>query len=528
MHPKRTDRRGQATASAAANRANTARSKTRLRLSAHPALLVAPIMVGVMATVMVAAALSSCSFAPKYEVPAVPVGARYKEAGAAHADWTPAAPADRLSRGNWWTLYGSPELDALAARIETASPTLAAALARHEQATAYRDQTRAALYPRVALDGSVERNRASEMTPPNGSSAHHYNSNQLVANASYELDLWGRVRNTVQAGEASLAAADADLESARLSLQAALADDYVQLRGLDIEEKLLQDSVIAYQKALDLTARRQQGGIASGLDVARARTQLQAAKAQAATIAATRALFEHAIAVLVGETPSNFAIAARTDPLALPSIPTDVPGALLQRRPDIAAAERRTAAANAGVGIARTAWFPSLSLNASLGYASFARSDWFKASNLFWSIGPELALDLFDGGARDARLRQARAVLDEAGANYRATALGAFAEVEDNLALLDRYREAAKQQDLAVSAALQAQDYALTRYRAGIVNYLEVTTAQTAALQTQRDALALETGRLRASVALIRALGGGWTAPVDPTVPATAMNGGGN
>lgn len=511
MRPKRTDRPGQAKALAAANRASDAQNRTRQHLGSLHALAATSARVAVRVVIVTSAALSGCSFAPKYEVPAVPIGNHYKEAGAANPGWTPASPADQLPRGSWWTLYGDAELDVLAARIETASPNLAAALARHEQASAYRDQARAALYPSVTIDGSVERNRASEMAPPEGSTAHHYNSNRLGANASYEPDLWGRVRNTVQAGEANLAAADADLESARLSLQAALVDDYVRLRGLDSEEKLLQDSVMAYQKALDLTARRQQGGIASGLDVARARTQLQTARAQVATTAAARALFEHAIAVLVGESPSNFAIAARTDPLTLPSIPTDVPGALLQRRPDIAAAERRTAAANAGVGIARTAWFPSLSLNGSLGYASFARSDWFKASNLFWSIGPGLALDLFDGGLRDARLRQARAVLDEAGANYRATALGAFAEVEDNLALLDHYREAAMQQDLAVAAALQAQDYALTRYRAGIVNYLEVTTAQSAALQSRRDALALEIGRLRASVALIRALGGGWT-----------------
>lgn len=472
----------------------------------------------------VAAALAACSFAPRYDVPAVPVGEHYKEAA---GGWQPATPADHLARGTWWTLYGDAELDALAARIETASPNLAAALARYEQAAAVQDQIRSALYPSAALNGTIERDRESEMNPPQGSTARHYNTNQLGASASYEVDLWGRVRDSVRAGEANLAAAAADLESARLSLQAALVDDYVQLRGLDTDLKLLQDTVAAYQKTLELTARRQQGGIASGLDVARARTQLQTVKAQLDTAAAARAQLEHAIAVLVGESPSTFAIAARTEPLALPTIPPGIPGELLQRRPDIAAAERRTAAANASVGVARTAWFPTLSLNASLGYASFEHSDWFKASNLFWSIGPGLALELFDGGLRAGRLRQARAVLDEAGANYRATALGAFAEVEDQLALLDRYRTASEQQQLAVGAALQAQDYALTRYRAGIVNYLEVTTAQTAALQAQRDALSLQTRRLRGSVALIRALGGGWSAPSDPTQPATAMTDGG-
>ncbi len=473
-----------------------------------------------------AISLAACSFAPKYAVPDLPVNSQYKAvaapvpvtggAGQTEAGWMAAAPADRLPRGNWWSLYGDAELDALAARVETGSPDLAAALARYEQASAYRDEARSALFPSFSIDGSAERRRNSKMAPPSGSSRDRYTDANLELSGSYELDLWSRVRNAVRAGDAEFAASSADLESAHLSLRATLVDDYVQLRGLDIEAKLLADTVVAYEKALELTSTRHAGGITSGLDVARARTQLQTAKAQVSTTAAQRALFEHAIAVLVGESPSRFALAPRTEPLVLPTIPLEVPASLLQRRPDIAAAERRTAAANASVGVARAAWFPTLSLGGSVGYSSFEGSDWFKASNLFWSIGPTLAIDLFNGGLRDAQIRRARAALNEAGASYRGTALRAFAEVEDNLSLLDHYRNAAEEEALAVEAAQKAVDYATTRYREGAVNYLEVTTAQTAALEAQRSSVSLQTSRLRASVGLIRALGGGWTRGDDP------------
>lgn len=470
------------------------------------------------------ALLSACSFAPHYQVPDVPSDAQYRASVAANADagWTPATPQDRLSRGRWWTLYGDAQLDALAARVETGSPDLAAALAHYEQAAAYRDQTRAAYFPSLSLGGGIERERSSAMQPPSGRGEKYFDSNSLGLSSAYELDLWGRVRNSVRAGNASLEAAADDLESARLSLQAELVDDYVQLRRYDIETRLLQDSVVAYDKALQLTQTRHDGGIASGLDVARAQAQLQAAKAQVSTTMAQRTLLEHAIAVLIGESPSTFTIAADTTPLVLPDIPLELPATLLQRRPDVAAAERRTAAANAAVGVARAAWFPSLNLGASAGYSSFETSNWFKASNLFWSIGPSLALDLFNGGLRAAQIRQARAALDEAGAHYRAVALGAFAQVEDNLTVLDRYRDAAADQTLAVDAAQKALGYSMTRYREGAVNYLDVTVAQTAALQAQRDRLAIETGRLRASVALVRALGGGWTVGDDPRIASPA------
>jgi len=466
-------------------------------------------------------ALAACSLAPKYELPDVPVGEQYKEAAAhASSDWAPAAPADHLPRGPWWQLYGDAELDALVEQLDRNSPNLAATLARYEQARAARDQTQAPLWPSFSLSGKVDRNRSADMQPPNGASREHYGNNTLGIAASYELDLWGRVRNAVQAGHAQYAAAGADFESAKLSLQAELVDRYLQLRGLDLTAQLLQDTVVAYEKALALTQSRQSAGIASGLDVARARTQLQAAKAQVETTAAQRAVLEHAIAVLIGESPSTFSLPPRNERLQVPTIPTDMPSALLQRRPDVAAAERRMAAANAHVGIARAAWFPTFSLGGSLGYASFERTDWFKASNLFWAAGPNLALTLFDGGRREAQIRQARAALDEASAQYRATALSAFAQVEDNLALLRRYRAAAEEQELALEAAQQSVDYAMKRYREGASSFLDVTTAQAAALATQRDRVTIDTNRLRASVALIRALGGGWSRADEPALAA--------
>jgi NodT family efflux transporter outer membrane factor (OMF) lipoprotein len=319
------------------------------------------------------------------------------------------------------------------------------------------------------------------------------------------------VRNSVAAGAYTTAAAAADLESARLSLQAELADGYIVLRGLDHQGALLADTVAAYDKAVALTQKRRDAGIASGLDIARAQTQLETARSQSAQNAAQRAVAEHAIAALVGESPSAFSLAPDADFLALPVIPLDVPSALLQRRPDIAAAQRRVAAANAGVGIARAAWFPSISLNANLGYQSNQAGGWLSAPNAAWAIGPALLLDLFDAGKRRAQTAQAQAVLDEAGANYRGVVLGAFQQVEDNLALLQHYKVAADAEQSAVASAQRSLEFAMTRYREGAVSYLEVVQSQTTALTAQREALDLDTRQLRASVALVRALGGGWS-----------------
>jgi len=453
------------------------------------------------------AVMASCSLAPKLELPAVPVADSYKEP----APWTPASPADGLSRDAWWQPFGDQDLDRLQALLIQNSPDLAAALARYQQAKAFADQLRSGLFPSFALRADGFRARQSETNPPAGASApRYYNSYAAGLEATYEVDLWGRVRNDVNAGNLQASAAAADLESARLSLQAQLADYYIALYGLDREATLLADTVAAYDRALGLTRERHEAGIVSGLDVARAQTQLDTARSQQSQNLAQRATLEHAIAVLVGESPSQFSLPPRSATLNLPDIPPDVPANLLQRRPDIAAAQRRTAAANASVGVARAAYFPSITLSGLYGFESNRSTDWLTAPNAAWSVGPSILLELFDAGRRRAQVEQARAVLDEAGANYRGIVLGAFREVEDSLALLHHYGSAAESERSAVTSAQQSLEFAMNRYREGAVSYLEVVQSQTIALSTQRDALELETRQLRASVALIRALGGGW------------------
>jgi NodT family efflux transporter outer membrane factor (OMF) lipoprotein len=451
--------------------------------------------------------LAGCSFAPRLQLPDVPVAESYKEP----APWVPAAPADRLPREAWWQWYGDPDLDRLQAQLIERSPDLQAALARYQQARAFADQLRSGLFPSFALSASGARARQSETRPPTGQATpRHYESYGIGIEASYEVDLWGRVRNDVTAGRLQASAAAADLESARLSLQAQLADYYIALHGVDREAALLADTVAAYERALSLTKERHAAGIVSGLDVARAETQLQTARSQRSQNQALRATLEHAIAVLVGESPSEFSLEPRSRPLRLPDIPRDVPANLLQRRPDIAAAQRRTAAANASVGVARAAYFPSITLSGVYGFESNRSSDWLTAPNAAWSVGPSLLLELFDAGRRRARVEQARAVLDEAGATYKAVVLSAFQEVEDSLALLHHYGNAAESERAAVTSAQRSLEFAMNRYREGAVSYLEVVQSQTIALDAQRGALDLETRQLRASVALIRALGGGW------------------
>lgn len=474
----------------------------------------------IAAAAALATALAGCSLAPPLVLPDVPVASVYKE----QAPWTAAEPADRLPRDAWWSLYRDAELDRLQQRLIAGSPDLAAALARYEQAKAYGDQLRSGLFPSLGLGGDASRERQSATRPPTGSATpRFFESYNLGLQASYELDLWGRVRNSVASGDYATQAAAADLESARLSLQAQLADGYIVLRGLDRQAALLDGTVAAYDKALALTSKRRGAGIASGLDVARAQTQLETARSQAAQNRAQRAVAEHALAALVGVSPSEFALAPVDGEIALPAVPTDVPSTLLQRRPDIAAAQRRTAAANANVGVARAAWFPSITLGANYGYQSNQAGGWLAAPNAAWAIGPSLLLDLFDAGKRKAQVAQARAALDEAGANYRGVVLGAFQQVEDNLALLFHYKEAAQAEDSAVASAQKSLDFAMSRYREGAVSYLEVVQSQTTALTAQREALDLDTRQLRASVALIRALGGGWEAPAASEVAASEV-----
>jgi NodT family efflux transporter outer membrane factor (OMF) lipoprotein len=460
--------------------------------------------------------LGACSLTPPLRTPVVATAAAYKEIG----PWTQAQPGDRLPRDSWWTLYDNAELDALQKRLIAGNPTLAAALANYAQARALGDQARAGLFPTLGVGANVERARESLNDPLRGpSTPTYYNANTLGGSASYELDLWGQIRNEVAAGEANAAAAAADLENARLSLIAQLAEDYVQLRSLDRNSAILEETVKTYTRALSLTRQRHDAGIAPGLDVSQAQTQLSAARSQAAQTLAQRALMEHAIAALLGVSASTFSINPEIVAINLPQIPTGVPSTLLERRPDIAGAQRRMIAANANIGVARAAFFPALTLGAQGGFQSGGFSNLLSAPSAFWAIGPSALLSVFDGGLRRAQVAQARAEFDASAANYRGTVVSAFQQVEDSLATLNHYHDAALEEKAAVDAAQRTLTLSMTLYVKGATDYLTVVTSQTAVLQTQLEALDLDTLQLRASVDLIRALGGGWedSAPAQTT-----------
>lgn len=464
-----------------------------------------------LAAIALATALAGCSLAPPLTIPEVPAADHFKEA----EPWVSVRPADHVPRERWWTVYRDADLDALQAKLVANSPDLAAAYARYQQSQAINDQARAGLFPSVSGNVQAQRNQQSDTRPLRvlgPTSPDRYSAYTIGLQLDYEIDFWGRVRNLVAASAAAAEASQADLESARLSLQAQLADSYMILRGLDSTIALLDDSVANYRKALEFTQSRHAGGIASGLDVSRAETQLEATRSQARQSRAQRAVVEHAIAALVGVPASSFAIASRQTDLPIPQVPTGVPAELLQRRPDIAAAERRVASANASIGVARAGYFPAVTLTGLGGFQSSQFDNLVSAPNLFWTIGPSLVVSLFDGGRRRAEVDRTRAVLDENGARYRGVVLTAFQQVEDNLALLNHYREASESERRAVASSQRSLDFATTRYREGAVNYLEVVTAQTAALLSRRNALDLDTAQRRASVGLIRALGGGWDA----------------
>jgi NodT family efflux transporter outer membrane factor (OMF) lipoprotein len=451
--------------------------------------------------------LGACSLAPTLKTPDIPTTDAYKEIG----PWTQARPGDRLPRDSWWMLYDNTELDALEKRLIAGNPTLAAALANYAQSRALADQARAGLFPTLGLSAGVGRNRESVNAPLRGpTTPTYYNDNTVGGSVSYELDLWGQIRNEVAAGEANAAASAADLENARLSLIAQLVDDYIQLRSLDRDSAILDETVKAYTRALGITEQRHDAGIAPGLDVSQAQTQLNAARSQAAQTLAQRALMEHAIAALLGVSASTFSIKPVIVVIALPQVPSGVPATLVQRRPDVAAAQRRMIAANANIGVARAAYFPSLTLGAQGGFQSTAASNWLSAPSSFWAIGPNALLSVFDGGLRRAQVAQARAGFDASAANYRGTVVSAFQQVEDSLAALNHYHDAALDEKAAVDAAQRTLDFAMVLYRQGAADYLTVVTSQTALLQTQLESLSLETLQLRASVDLIRALGGGW------------------
>jgi len=454
--------------------------------------------------------LIGCSQAPVYKTPEVAEPAAYK---GDVSIWQTAQPADAQPRGDWWRAYHDATLDDLISRLDSANADLAMAVAHFDQATAYAAQARASYFPTLAAGATVTRDKQSATRPLRSSTQPtYYADNAAGLMASYELDLWGHVRNQVEAGEAGAQAAEAELQSIHLSLRAELVNDYLVLRMLDAQSRLMAEEIEAYAKALELTQNRFRGGIDSGMDVSRAKVQLETARAKLSDIAASRAVYEHAIATLVGESASGFSIAPAVVDIQLPAIPVGVPATLVQRRPDIAAAERRMAEANARVGVAEAAWFPTVNLAASAGYESASQSAWLTAPNLFWSIGPNALLTIFDAGRRRALVAQAEASFKVAGAQYRSTVLRAFQEVEDNLSLLSELAEESRALDDAVADTRHTREIALNRYREGLASYLEVVTAQAAAQQVQLDELNLRRRRLQASVNLIRALGGGWNA----------------
>jgi NodT family efflux transporter outer membrane factor (OMF) lipoprotein len=453
-----------------------------------------------------AALFAGCAELPPTRLPDVPVAPAFR---------TAQAPAvENLPAQDWWTAFKDPELNALEQQLLDNSPDLASALARYQQARAATNVVRAAQSPSLSTSANVQRDRQSELKPlrvlgPN--SPNEYTSATLGLDLEYEVDLWGRVKQQVSAGEAQEKAAQADLAAARLSLQAQLADSLVALRGLDEESRLLADTIAAYSKAISMVQQRHDGGIASGLDTARAEAQLESTRSQARQVLAQRAVMEHAIAALVGASASSFSIEPKAVAAVTPSIPAGMPSTLLQRRPDIAAAQLRVAAAGATVGAAKTAFFPSLTLSAAGGFQSSDLARFAEMPNLFWAVGPTLAYSLFDGGRRKAQVAGAEASLDEAGQRYRSVVLGAFQQVEDQLSLLSEYGEAAKSDGLAAAAAQRALTLATTRYQQGAVSYLDVVTAQTVHLQALRSSLDLTTKQRRAAVQLVRALGGGWS-----------------
>ena len=458
---------------------------------------------------------ASCDLAPKYQSPVVAVPVAYKETG----PWQPATPADTLPRGPWWRMYRDGTLDRLEGELLAANPDLAAAVANFDVARALAAQARAGLFPSVFLGGTL-----TGTGPPLNTKTtripfqtNYFGFNSGNAQAQYELDLWDRIRNEVASGKAVAQATAADLANVQLVLEADLASAYFSLRGLDAEAKTLADTVAAYQKAYQIVRHRFEGKIASGLDLSRAATQLEAARAAEQEIIAQRALLEHAIAALAGRPASSFSLAPQVATIPVPKIPTGVPSALLQRRPDIAAAERQVAAANARIGVARAAFYPDVLLGMAGGVENTGWL-WLAGSPYtFFALGPRVIAPIFQGGLLRARLAQAYAQQRQLTEQYRATVLAAFRQVEDSLSLLNNLGRETTAAHAAVADATRTLDMSLAMYMNGAVNYLEVAVAQEQLLAQQVASITLETRRQLASVQLIRALGGGWSAGDLPT-----------
>jgi len=458
---------------------------------------------------------SACVAGPRYTTPSVTVPAAYKETVPAGADvLQPAQPRDTVSRAGWWEMFGDARLNDLETQLAAANPAIAGAEARVREARAVVKQDRAAYFPLVTAGASAARTHAAQgsrqsattATVPTGT----INEFAINAGASWEPDLWGRIRQTVNASTASAQASVGDLESVRLALSGELAADYFQLRATDAELALFAQTIDADQRAATLTRNQYNAGIVSRLDVEQADTQLESAQAQAADLGLQRAQLEHAVAVLLGQPPASVSLPPMPLDGQPPAVQPELPSRILERRPDVAAAERRVAAANAQIGVASAAFFPSLMLNLTGGFQATRLQEWLSWPTRFWSVGPAVAQTVFDGGQRKAVKAQAVAGFDEAAATYRQTVLTAFQDVEDNLAAVRILADEAERQHAAVASAQRSLDISLNQYRAGTVSYLQVATGQTALLANQRAALSVTERQFDAAVQLVRALGGSW------------------
>ncbi|MEO6340038.1 MAG: efflux transporter outer membrane subunit [Caulobacteraceae bacterium] len=474
-------------------------------------------------TLSLAGSLSACTVGPNYVRPTAAAPAVFKEAQvASNSPWRQAQPSDTIDRGAWWSMFNDPVLDGLEKRVEISNQNIAAAAAAYDQARALVDQSRASLFPTVGASATATRSsggRGGQVVGgfvTSGTGAQNRFAGTLTG--SWDADLWGRIKRTVEANSATAQASAADLANARLSAQSQLAIAYFGLRVTDELKGLLTDTVAAYQRAVDLAQNRYDAGVIARADVISAQTQLQSAQAQLTDLDVGRAQNEHAIALLIGAAPADLTIPRAKLAQVVPPAPVIVPSDLLERRPDIASDERQVAAANAQIGVATAAYFPSLTLSGSVGTSSSVLGDLFSAGTNTWSIGPALAETLLDFGARKARVRQARALHAQRTAEYRQTVLGAFQQVEDQLAALRVYADEAKFRELNAASARQAEALALNRYKAGQVDFTTVITAQAQSLTAQQNLLTLVRQRLQASVSLVQALGGGWTTAELPKI----------
>ena len=475
-------------------------------------------------------ALESCTVGPKYVKPSTPTPAVFKEPPPAPSpgaeQWQPANPADQASRGKWWEIFGDQKLNQLEEQVAASNQDLKVYEARFREARAAIRFNRASQFPTISTAPTIAYTKSTDYSPSFPSKINETSTGEYVLpfDLSYELDLWGRVRRTVAAAREEAQATSGDYEGAKLSIEAELAMDYFELRSADAQKQLLDDTVKAYSDDVQLTTHRFKGGAAPRSDVAQAQTQLDTTRVQDTDVTVQRAQFEHAIAILIGKPPADFSLAETPLDTHPPTIPPGLPSELLQRRPDIAAAERRMAEANQQIGIAKAAYFPTVSLEGTAGFAGTQGANWFTWPAGFWALGPVLAQTLFDAGRRRATSESARANYDATVATYRQTSLTAFQEVEDNLAALRILQNEAQQQDQAVASAKDSLHLFTNRYKGGVDTYLQVITAQTIELANERNAIDILRRRMDASVLLVKALGGGWDASQLTTFGARRVN----